>query len=527
MIVPTFTMNPTKRIGLILTVIFLIPALFFSVYEISSLNKDEEMIEEIYQQQLETILFSVNQYSDDALNSWISKTQAYFGVENDSVRAASLQNLMLLNSPIHSIFVWDSLDTKSVLRLYTLDTMSQKTMKVWLEKKLVNNPLEIQQLIKYKKSGFQKATTIQSLDSAFTDRQVVIFISDYATSSFRVAGFILHPENFIEDFVGPRLQSVAKDQFILSVYRKSSQSLVYSTLSGDSTTMTSLSKDIWIFPDYALGIRTAGPSLEKLVRQRTLNNLYMLIGLDIVLIIAVALAFRSIKREVQLAQNKSDFVSNVSHEIRTPLALISMFAETLLLDRVKSEEKKHEYYTIITKETQRLSGIVNKILNFSQTEAGKKNLHIVPLDLSAQLEEVLNTYDFHLKNKGFVYTRELSHGIMVLADQEALTEMMINLIDNAIKYSPDQKELNIRTGVHQTMGWVAIEDHGIGIGKSDQKHIFDKFYRVSSGDLAKSPGTGLGLALVKQLVEKQQGKISVKSEQGRGTTFTIYFPLAT
>lgn len=520
-------MNPTKRIGLILTVIFLIPALFFSVYEISSLNKDEKMIEEIYRQQLEAILFSVNQYSDDALNSWISKTQAYFGVENDSVRSASLQNLMLLNSPIQSIFIVDSLEKKSDVRLYTLDTATQHPLEQRLEKTLAGSQAEVQQLVKYKRSGFQKATTIQSIDNTFTNSQVVIFISDDASSAYRVAGFILQPENFIDDFVGPRLQSIAKDQFILSVYRKSTRSLVYSTLSGDSSTLTTLTKDIWIFPDYALGIRTTGPSLEKLVRQRTLNNLYLLIALDIVLIIAVVLAYRSIKREVQLAQNKSDFVSNVSHEIRTPLALISMFAETLLMDRVKSEEKKHEYYTIITKETQRLSGIVNKILNFSQTEAGKKNLHIAPLDLSAQVEEVLNTYDFHLKNKGFVYTRELPGGILVQADKEALTETMINLIDNAIKYSPDHKELNINTGIDKAMGWVAIQDQGIGISKSDQKHIFDKFYRVSSGDLAKSPGTGLGLSLVKQLVEKQQGKISVKSEQGRGTTFTIYFPLAT
>jgi two-component system phosphate regulon sensor histidine kinase PhoR len=434
---------------------------------------------------------------------------------------------MLLNSPIQSIFMLDSMEKKTAIRLYTLDTMMQKSMISWLEEKLASSPSEIQQLIKYKKSGFQKATTIQSLDSTYTDRQVVIFIADYTSSAYRVAGFILQPENFIEDFVGPRLQSVAKDQFILSVYRKSNQSLVYSTLSGDSTTLTTLTKDVWIFPDYALGIRTMGPSLEKLVRQRTLNNLYLLIGLDIILIIAVVLAYRSIRREVQLAQNKSDFVSNVSHEIRTPLALISMFAETLLMDRVKSEEKKHEYYTIITKETQRLSGIVNKILNFSQTEAGKKNLHIAPLDLSARVDEVLNTYDFHLKNKGFVYTKEFSGGIIIQADQEALTEIMINLIDNAIKYSPEHKELNISTGVNQGMGWVSIQDHGMGISKSDQKHIFDKFYRVSSGDLAKSPGTGLGLSLVKQLVEQQQGKISVKSEQGEGTTFTIYFPLAT
>lgn len=520
-------MNPTKRIGLILTVIFLIPALFFSVYEISSLNKDEKMIEEIYQQQLETILFSVNQYSDDALNSWVSKTQGYLGVENDSARTSSFENLLLLNSPIHSIFVLDSIENKPVFQLYTLDSTQQQTFILRLEKEIAGSLSQIQQLVKYKKSGFQKVATLQTSDSTFTDHQVVIFITDYTSHKYHVAGFILQPENFIEDFVGPRLQSVAKDQFILSVFRKSNQSLVYSTLSDDSTTLTTLIKDVWIFPDYALGIRTTGPSLEKLVRQRTMNNLYLLIGLDIVLIVAVALAFRSIKQEVQLAQNKSDFVSNVSHEIRTPLALISMFAETLLLDRVKSEEKKLEYYTIITKETQRLGGIVNKILNFSQTEAGKKNLHITSVDLSAHIEEVLIMYDFHLKNKSFVYTKEFTEGIIIQADKEALTEIVINLIDNSIKYSTDRKELNISTGIQQAMGWMSIQDHGVGISKNDLKHIFDKFYRVSSGDLAKSPGTGLGLSLVKQLVEKQQGKISVKSEEGNGTTFTIYFPIST
>jgi two-component system phosphate regulon sensor histidine kinase PhoR len=519
-------MNPTKRIGLILTVIFLIPALFFSVYEISSLNEDEEIIEEIYQRQLETILFSVNQYSDDALSSWISKTQSYFDAGNDSVRNASLENLLLLNSPIHTIFVVDTMEGHSITHVYTLDSTARESIPSSLEKNLSSNQTEIRQLVKYKKSGFQKLGSIESTDSIFTNRQIVIFITDYVTSMYRVAGFVLDPEAFIEDYVGPRLQSIAKDQFILSVYRESTKSLVYSTLSGDSTSMASLTKDVWIFPDYAIGIRTMGPSLQHLVQERTRTNLYLLIGLDVILIIAVILAFRSIKREVQLAQNKSDFVSNVSHEIRTPLALISMFAETLQLDRVKSEEKKHEYYEIINKETQRLTGIVNKILTFSQTEAGKKNLHIEPLDLTAQLMEVLKTYDFHLKNKGFVCTQHVQNGIRVSADKEAVTEIIINLLDNAIKYSPSRKEINITTGQDQRMGWMAIRDHGIGISRHDQKHIFDKFYRVSSGDLAKSPGTGIGLSLVKQLVEKQNGIISVKSEQGEGTIFTIYFPIA-
>ena len=113
----------------------------------------------------------------------------------------------------------------------------------------------------------------------------------------------------------------------------------------------------------------------------------------------------------------------------------------------------------------------------------------------------------------------------VLADKEAVTEIIINLLDNAIKYSPTRKEIIIATGHDDEMGWISIKDHGVGISRQEQKHIFDKFYRVSSGDLAKSPGTGIGLSLVKQLAEKQNGKISVKSDQGEGSTFTIYFPI--
>lgn len=519
-------MNPTRRIGIILAIVFLIPALFFSVYEMSSLNEDEKMITEIYQKQLETILFSINQYSDDALNSWISKTQSYFDISDDSGRDESLRNLMLLNSPIQMIFVVDSLAGRAVIRTFTPDSTFHDTVLPALEASLKPKLTELQQLIKYKRSGFQKSMALESADSTLTDRQLVVFIGENSARAYRITGFVLHPEAFVEDFVGPRLQTIAKDQFIISVNRKLSGSLVYSTFSGDTVRSTVLTKDLWIFPDYSLGIRTQGASLQELVWQRTRNNLYLLVGLDIVLIVAVVLAFRNIKREVQLAQNKADFVSNVSHEIRTPLALIRMFAETLELDRVKSEGKKHEYYSIINKETQRLTGIVNKILNFSQTEAKKRPVQPKPLDLSAQLGEVLKTYDFHLKNKGFRYTLDTPGEVRVLADEEALIEIIINLLDNAIKYSPDRKEITITTGVNSHMGWLAIQDNGVGISKSDQKHIFDKFYRVSSGNLARSPGTGLGLSLVKQLVEKLNGRISVTSEVGKGSTFTVTFPVA-
>lgn len=519
-------MNPTKRIALILIAIFLLPALFFSVYEISSLNKDERVIEDIYTKQLEAILFSVNQYSDDALSRWISKIE--IGIERDehSEIPSAIQSLLSLNSSIHAAFLVDSLEKTTSTRIFSLLSAVNDSLRPEIDKRLTQSKTQIQQLVKYKKSGFQKTEVSKDPWGGQENLQLLFFVIE-GSRGLRLAGLLINPDAFIEDLVGPKLQLISKDQFILAAFDKSSNRRVYSTMQNDTASLasSSFSKDFWIFPDFALGIRTQSASLKQIVRDRTNTNLILLVGLDVILIIALVLAFRNVKKEVQLAQNKADFVSNVSHEIRTPLALISMFAETLEMGRLKSEEKKQEYYSIISKETHRLTGIVNKILNFSQTEAGKKTLHVEPVNLAAEIQQILKTYDFHLKNKGFEYHVETQPDLLVMADKEALIEMIINLIDNAVKYSSTAKRIEIKEGTAGTFGWIAIKDYGIGISKADQKHVFDKFYRVSSGNLAKSQGTGLGLSLVKQLIEQQNGRISVTSDLGGGSTFTLYFPL--
>ncbi len=333
-------MNPTKRIALILIAIFLLPALFFSVYEISSLNKDERVIEDIYKKQLETILFSVNQYSDDALSRWISKIEIGIERNDDNNFSSTMQSLLSLNSSIHSVFLIDSVNQKTSTHIFSLLHSPGDSLRLEIEERLLQNATQIQQLIKYKKSGFQKTEVSKYPWKASGNFQLLFFIVESSRGQ-RVAGLLINPNAFIEDMVGPKLQTIAKDQFILSAFDKTSGRLVYSTLQNDTVSLSSfsLSKDFWIFPDFALGIRTQGASLKQIVRDRTNTNLILLVGLDVVLIIALVLAFRNVKKEVQLAQNKADFVSNVSHEIRTPLALISMFAETLEMGRVQSEEK--------------------------------------------------------------------------------------------------------------------------------------------------------------------------------------------
>ncbi len=516
-------MNSKRRIALLLTLVFLLPALAFSVYEFSSLDRDEEMIQTIYTKQLEAILFSVNQYSDDVLGNWVSRVETDLYADTTTTgNPRRIQDLLSLNESLVGIFIGAPGDTSRIDRIFEHPDMQQGS-EIWTAVgTAISRHGNIASLIRYKRSGFQK---IEQLDLATRGFSGVVFIVEPQRGDYRVAGFVIDTELFIESNIGPRLQTIARDQFALSVVRSGTDSVVYATAQGgaDSLRAEAVTKDFWIFPDYALGIRASGTSLSQIVRERTKTNLILLAGLNIVLITAVVLVFRNLRREVDLAQNKSEFVSNVSHEIRTPLAVISMFAETLELNRVASDEKRQEYYRIISQETQRLSGIVNRILNFSQAETKKRVLHPETLSPGDVIRDLLRTYDFHLRNKGFDYSYSEVGKVWVRADREAMEEVMVNLIDNAIKYSKEHKRLEIETQTDGLFVIISFRDYGIGISPEHQQKIFDKFYRVPTGDLAKSRGTGLGLALVKQLMEAQQGKVTVESQPGKGSTFRLFF----
>jgi two-component system phosphate regulon sensor histidine kinase PhoR len=241
--------------------------------------------------------------------------------------------------------------------------------------------------------------------------------------------------------------------------------------------------------------------------------------------IGMYFVYRNIKREMELAQIKSDFVSNVSHELRTPLALINMYAETLEMDRIKSEEKKKEYYSIISGETNRLSNIVNRILSFSKLEAGKRNFVLEKIDLNEIAKKIYDTYLHHLQTRQFEFLFVTKGEIIIKGDKEAISEVIVNLIDNASKYSKEIKKIILRTGVQDGFGFVEVEDRGIGIAKEEQDKIFDKFYRASKGLIHDTKGTGIGLALVKYMVEGNNGKIELESDTSKGSKFRILFPL--
>ena len=277
-----------------------------------------------------------------------------------------------------------------------------------------------------------------------------------------------------------------------------------------------------------MGIELKDLTIADLTRDRVKRNLIIIALMDIILLFGAWLIFRNVKKQVELSQLKSDFVSGVSHEIRTPLALITMYIETLEMGRVKNAKKIREYYAIILNETTRLSCIVNRILSFSQIESNKRKYSFSETDLNEIVENATPSFQYSMKTKGFDYSFEQSDNLPpVQADREAITDAFINLIDNAMKYSGEIKNIIVRTGKNDRYAYIEVEDHGIGISDKNQKYIFDKFFRVTEMNLAnRVKGSGLGLAIVKHIMDAHEGKVYVKSAPGSGSLFRLSFPVS-
>ncbi|HEX6283262.1 MAG TPA: HAMP domain-containing sensor histidine kinase, partial [Pyrinomonadaceae bacterium] len=232
-------------------------------------------------------------------------------------------------------------------------------------------------------------------------------------------------------------------------------------------------------------------------------------------------------REARLAQAKSAFVANVSHEIKTPLSLISLFSEILELGRVPSEEKRTEYYRIIRHESRRLNQTIDNILDFSRIEAGRKKYELVPGDMANVIDHVLATHRYQIVNSGFDVQTDVQPDLPpVLIDRDAMSQAISNLLDNAIKYSGKVKQISITAKTDGPDLSIEIADHGIGIPRAEHAKVFEKFYRVGNGLVHDVKGSGLGLSLVKHIIEAHNGTISVASEIGKGSRFTILIPRA-
>ncbi|HKS76384.1 MAG TPA: HAMP domain-containing sensor histidine kinase [Terriglobales bacterium] len=279
------------------------------------------------------------------------------------------------------------------------------------------------------------------------------------------------------------------------------------------------------FPDLNLAIKLRGTTLAALGEHFVHTSFLILGAISLLLGAGLFWTYRNVSKEMALARLKSDFVSNVSHELRTPLSLIRLYAETLEMGRVTTPEKHREYYQIIRKESERLSGLINNILDFSRIEAGRKEYDFRETDLRELVHNTLDSYRFQIEQNGFTFEERIDPVPSIRVDREAIARSLLNLVNNALKYSQDRKFIGVN--LYRENGAVNLEvvDHGIGIAQQEQQKIFEKFYRVGDPLVHNTKGSGLGLSLVRHIVQAHGGQVAVDSTPGEGSKFTIRLPL--
>lgn len=368
------------------------------------------------------------------------------------------------------------------------------------------------------------------------DNLVVVKPITDGTKVVGVAGMILDPAYFREVVLPAKVkESLPKffpegtdENVIVTAYDEEDNAILSSqTAKGQSD---EIKTNLPYFYTYKVGIRSRHMTPEQWAHWNFNYSLGLSLLMTAVLIGGIVMALRTASREMRLSQMKADFVSNVSHELRTPLASIRVFGEFMKLGRVTEQTKIREYGEHIETESRRLTQLINNILDFSKIESGRKTYNFERVQVEEVVAEALKTCDVRLRQSGFSIVFQQSPRPLpaAIVDRDAVAQALMNLLDNAVKYSEkaEKKEVVVRVSEQGGRITISVTDHGIGIAPEEQKKIFDKFYRVSTGLVHDVKGSGLGLSLVKHIVEAHRGNVTVESTPGRGSTFTVSLPAA-
>ena len=498
------------QILIVLLFVVSLPVVFVIINRSANLTENEEIVQRAFNQQLETLLYTINQNSENIIKSWIN--QIYFQAnDNKEIYDNIVDKLLHENSSLHEISFYKSENLEKI-KTYSFDGNAN-----------IDAPDAIisQKLTKLIKQNYQKIESKRK--GEFTNLYFMLKFGD----DYIIGAFLIHTKTFIEQNLRPGIQQRSQNRLNIIIYdtMSCSDTAIVDTLTVETSKFHK--QNLWYIPDYVINIQLKNATIDELVRARSKQSNSLFIALLIVVLFGVIFVVFSIQKEIRLAELKSEFVSNVSHEIRTPLALISMYAETLLLKRITGEQKSQEYLKVIHLETNRLTALVNRILSFSKIENKKRNFDFSLNDINSIIIETIEVFKPQLQSEKVNLNLDLTEkNSSILVDKDAISESLINLIDNAIKYGNDQeRKITIRTFSKSKFFVIEVEDNGIGIEHKHLKNIFDKFYRVTSGNLAhKAKGSGLGLNIVQQIMKRHNGKITVQSKIGKGSCFSLIFP---
>ena len=281
-----------------------------------------------------------------------------------------------------------------------------------------------------------------------------------------------------------------------------------------------------VLPHWKVAVYQLDPSRLN----RNARTVRLTLGLLIaVLVLAIAvgswLIVADLRRQLTLARQKTDFVSNVSHELKTPLTSIRMFAEMLAEDRVTEPDKRRQFHQIIASEASRLTRLINNVLDFARLERGEKKYQFAELDLAALVAETVAAYRPHLESAGFTLACELPpRPVPVRGDRDALAQVLVNLLSNAEKYSGERKEVAVQMEVEAGAAEVLVLDRGTGVPRGSEEKIFEQFFRAHDSLGSGIQGSGLGLTLARQIARAHGGDVTFQPRDGGGSCFTLRLP---
>jgi len=341
----------------------------------------------------------------------------------------------------------------------------------------------------------------------------------------RLVAILAGPQSVEQLWVSP-LQPLLQSQGVELALADTDGRQVLTQLAGEPTQQAVRISAATQLP-WTLHLAQADPEADiaELAGRRRLMLVGLVLMAALVLVGSYFIA-RAVTREMAVARLQSDFVAAVSHEFRSPLTSVRQLAEMLDRGRIRNEERRRKYYQVLVRESERLHRLVENLLDFGRMESGAMEYTMQRLDASALVSEVVREFGEEVADGG--YRVEFSSNVpeaFVAADPEAVGRALWNLLDNAVKYSPQCTTVWVDLGRENDHLVIHVRDQGLGITASEQKSIFDKFVRGNASQQTKYRGTGIGLAMVRQIVDDHGGQIRLESAPGSGSTFTIQLPI--
>jgi signal transduction histidine kinase len=275
----------------------------------------------------------------------------------------------------------------------------------------------------------------------------------------------------------------------------------------------------WRIELYQTGDGESGFSLHKNI------FFWTILALLVIVFFGSGLIIRTIVQEVNLLNLKSEFIASVSHEFKTPLTAMGAVLERLMSDEVKDPKKTKEYYKILSLDSERLKRLVKNVLDFTKIEDGKREYKLTSTDITKLVRQEVDSFQNENRMTGVKVDTEMDDNIPhVMADEEAMSQALHNVLDNAAKFSGPEKNIHINILRRQDSVEIAVQDRGIGIPENEQKKVFEKFCRGKHASSMSPTGTGLGLTLVKHIMDAHFGDVIIKSQPGKGTRVSLIVP---